>query len=282
MPYLVKGQNRYNLNPELATVASTGDYNDLLNKPDMGFVEYDDTQIYTDGDYVMVNGETYKVDSENGTYIEMGENLYVPTKESETYIIDNKYAWFDAWQWTADNTNYKIVRVNNLQVGEKYRLYARYEPSVNSNMCGVGFQSNGQSTTSPYPIYNSNGYTDFQLTTSGYFGISIHKGYESEYRLYRLSSQKLKQVTITSDIQNLEDNKAEKTDVNTSIEEILAIIAPTYDITSGTYDIGDYVIYNNGLYKCNTTISTPEVFDSSKWDSTTIMQVIKTLEARLV
>ncbi len=48
------------------------------------------------------------------------------------------------------------------------------------------------------------------------------------------------------------------------------LIAPAYDSTA-TYSIGDYVIYNNGLYKCSTTISTAEAWTAAHWTQTTIM-----------
>lgn len=37
-----------------------------------------------------------------------------------------------------------------------------------------------------------------------------------------------------------------------------------------TYNVGEYCIYNNVLYKCNTAITTGETFDSTKWTATTI------------
>ena len=38
-----------------------------------------------------------------------------------------------------------------------------------------------------------------------------------------------------------------------------------YNINS-TYDIEDYVLFNNSLYKCKTKITTPEKFDYNKWE----------------
>ena len=35
--------------------------------------------------------------------------------------------------------------------------------------------------------------------------------------------------------------------------------------SSSTYAVGDYVYYNDLIYKCNTAISTPEDFDNTKW-----------------
>lgn len=40
--------------------------------------------------------------------------------------------------------------------------------------------------------------------------------------------------------------------------------------TSTTYNVGDYCIYQDKLYKCITAITTPESFTSSKWEKTTV------------
>jgi hypothetical protein len=87
--------------------------------------------------------------------------------------------------------------------------------------------------------------------------------------------------TQTTATDNIKANTASIASAVQSISNIISMIAPTYNATSGTYSEGDYVIYNNNLYKCNTTISTAEDFDSSKWDSTTIMGAIKDIEIRL-
>lgn len=47
-----------------------------------------------------------------------------------------------------------------------------------------------------------------------------------------------------------------------------------YDSTS-TYNIGDFCIYNNTLYRCKTKITTAEAFNSSKWDANTIEEYIQ-------
>lgn len=57
----------------------------------------------------------------------------------------------------------------------------------------------------------------------------------------------------------------------------LSVVTPIYDATS-TYVAGTYVMYDDGngarLYRCNTTISTAEAFDPTKWDALTIMSCI--------
>ena len=51
-------------------------------------------------------------------------------------------------------------------------------------------------------------------------------------------------------------------------------IAPLYDDTL-TYSVGDYVMYNNALYKCNTEVGTAEEFDSEKWDKCYLSDFMK-------
>ena len=57
--------------------------------------------------------------------------------------------------------------------------------------------------------------------------------------------------------------------VLTSENKLKAYISSPYDSTA-TYSIGDYAFYRNVLYKCVTTISTPEAFNASHWEETTI------------
>lgn len=53
-----------------------------------------------------------------------------------------------------------------------------------------------------------------------------------------------------------------------------ALISDGYDSTS-TYAIGDYCIYENALYKCNTAINTAEEWNSAHWTAVKIDSEIK-------
>lgn len=64
---------------------------------------------------------------------------------------------------------------------------------------------------------------------------------------------------------NRVDNIANKTDSALGYDE--------YSSTS-TYVVGDYCIYNNKLYVCNTAIATAEEFDSTKWTETSVDELI--------
>lgn len=63
---------------------------------------------------------------------------------------------------------------------------------------------------------------------------------------------------------------AELAGKQTEIDSTQGMLAPEYDATAA-YDIGDVVIYQNVLYKCNTAIVAPgEAWDSTHWDGITV------------
>lgn len=70
-------------------------------------------------------------------------------------------------------------------------------------------------------------------------------------------------------------------DINTAFAKIDAIvgdIAPVFS-TSSTYDVGDYVQYNGGFYKCKVAVSQAGEWDATDWDAvviTTAMQDAQT------
>ena len=59
----------------------------------------------------------------------------------------------------------------------------------------------------------------------------------------------------------------ELTDAVNNID--MSVVSDEYDSTL-TYSVGDYCIYNNTLYECITTVTVPEVFDSTKWRATNV------------
>lgn len=71
-----------------------------------------------------------------------------------------------------------------------------------------------------------------------------------------------------------------KEDVDAEIEEFERNSFATVEMTNGyigdaydptqTYAVGDYCIYNNTLYRCNTAIATAEAWNSAHWTATSI------------
>ncbi len=54
------------------------------------------------------------------------------------------------------------------------------------------------------------------------------------------------------------------------ITSLASSLADAYSPYS-TYEVGDYVVYGNRLYKCSTAIETAEVWTAGHWTATTIM-----------
>lgn len=55
-----------------------------------------------------------------------------------------------------------------------------------------------------------------------------------------------------------------------AIRDVLkADIAPAYS-TSATYAVGDYVLYNNALYRCTTAIATAEAWTAAHWTAVNV------------
>ncbi len=63
-------------------------------------------------------------------------------------------------------------------------------------------------------------------------------------------------------------------DINEKVDKALGV--NEYDNTA-TYNVGDYCIYENILYKCTTSIVTAENFNSNHWTETEILSVLTTL-----
>ena len=64
------------------------------------------------------------------------------------------------------------------------------------------------------------------------------------------------------------------------ISQSKGIVSDEYS-DSSTYNIGDYCIYENKLYKCVTAVTTEEVFDSAKWEETSVKSELSTLSSNL-
>ena len=59
------------------------------------------------------------------------------------------------------------------------------------------------------------------------------------------------------------------------VESVLGQQADTY--SKKTYAVGDYCIYENALYKCNTAISSAEEWTAGHWTKTTIAAELKNI-----
>ena len=83
----------------------------------------------------------------------------------------------------------------------------------------------------------------------------------------------------TTAIGNLQDDVNDMapqiTNASTKASAGLSNTASVYDATQ-TYAVGDYTLYNNNLYRCNTPIPQAESFDGTKWTRVKLTDEIKT------
>ena len=127
-------------------------------------------------------------------------------------------------------------------------------------------------STNPYPQwwYQNSAYA--VATLDGNFHYTIGSTSSDQYSLvYRkyVEDNFLSKVNTTSYTPTTNYNPATKK----YVDDLMANIAPIYS-SSSTYDVGDYVVYLGLLYKCNTTISTAESWDSTHWDRTTVVDIL--------
>lgn len=66
-------------------------------------------------------------------------------------------------------------------------------------------------------------------------------------------------------------------DINTAfalLDAVVGALAPKYDATA-TYDAGDYVQYEGGIYKAKADIDVAEAWDATHWDAVVITSEMK-------
>lgn len=83
-------------------------------------------------------------------------------------------------------------------------------------------------------------------------------------------------ATATQSFTDVQKNTA-RTNINAANSDV---IADTYDATK-TYAVGDYVIYNGKLYRCNTAISTAEAWTAAHWTETQMTDDVADLKSAI-
>lgn len=82
---------------------------------------------------------------------------------------------------------------------------------------------------------------------------------------------------ITDDTLSIADKAADAAAVGNALA---AEIAPKYS-TSATYEVGDYVLYNNSLYRCNTAITTAESWTAAHWTAVKVVSELSNLKSEI-
>lgn len=87
------------------------------------------------------------------------------------------------------------------------------------------------------------------------------------------------QILLKEIAANTAGQSGDITELEEKVSDTQDMISDAYDSTH-TYNVGDYCIYEDVLYKCNTA-STTGTWDSSKWDAVTVAHEVGGLSERV-
>lgn len=89
--------------------------------------------------------------------------------------------------------------------------------------------------------------------------------------------------TLVSDsqVQEILDMSADVIAASDNVNTLRGNFAPAYS-TSATYSVGDYVMYNNQLYRCKTAITTAESWTSGHWTAVALGDDVSDLKSELI
>lgn len=259
--------------------------------------QYSSSTTYNDGDYLAVQRDLYRVDSTGGV-IPFGDSIFNKENTSTANGYKNSYALYSGgtedtsaneriteYMPILPNTTYVIKWSNGTWGMWNNRYWAFYNSNkqyvTERSMCASSpIFPNGISLIGPQTVV----FTTPNNPNIAYMRATVNKDVWNYLTIQPGSANNLKGVKIVA----MDETKrllATKADIS-SIPDIstkadLSLIAQTYDATSGTYEIGDLVVYNGGLYKCTTDISLPEAWDSTHWTTTTLAEIIKQIQTGL-
>lgn len=203
----------------LATVARTGDYNDLTNKPTIPTVsdrfksaaaaeEYDATHVYTEGEFMTLDGELFRCDP-NGSEIAVGEDLittYSSRIKNSTYGYRDNTAWSSYSGGTIGYNRAAFYIAGTIPVtsGKAYRIITpAYAPWSARETAGCIFSSTANANdVQRFVSYSYDGASTVINATSNasYLSLTIFKANEAQYKVYALSAQKFVKTTIAAEL----------------------------------------------------------------------------------
>lgn len=228
----------------LATVARTGDYNDLTNKPTIPTVsdrfksaaaaeEYDATHVYTEGEFMTLDGELYRCDP-NGSEIAVGEDLittYSSRIKNSTYGYRDNTAWssYSGGTISYNRAAFYIAGTIPVTSGKAYRIITpAYTPWRAGEAAGCIFSSTANANdVQQFVSYSHGGASTVINATSNasYLSLTIFKANEAQYKVYALSAQKFVKTTVADEL----GEKADSSDIPDAVT-----VTNTGDVYIGT------------------------------------------------
>lgn len=158
---------------------------------------------------------------------------------------------------TAYATDAKEVTISGITAyanGLSVRVKFQYASSANTKTLNVNNLGAKTIVGGAAVGWNSDDVIDFVYSNNYWYVASNVKATNSRYGNVQFATS------------SLEDNsdKAVSSGVLRSFDSGVVTGLQEYN-PSETHDVGEHVRYNNNIYECNTTISTPEAWNSSHW-----------------
>lgn len=195
----------------LATVARTGSYNDLTDKPTIPTVSdrlksiaaaapYDPSHTYITGEYMTLNGELYRSDP-NGEGLP-SENLFNSTTAKQgTGYQDNK-AYFNTNATVVSNTGFYITSNIPVTAGGNYKFKGS-QYANNSHFCAVAYINDIGQAIGGTVYGTNNGAVELSITPPTgvvYVRLSVWKNTENSVEFYGVGDAKFVKTTIANEL----------------------------------------------------------------------------------
>lgn len=227
--------------PNLATVATSGSYNDLSNKPTIPAAQVNSDWNAVSGVAQILNKPTIPTKTFYGTCSTAAGTAAKAVTCSEFAAADLVAGTRIVVYFTNGNSYNGTATLNINSTGAKDIYYNG--TTVNARYMWVS----GESVDF---VYNGTQWAmvDGGLATTTYYGVT---------KLYTGAGSTSEKLALTpNSLYNLANRS----------------IAPYYS-TSSTYAVGDKVRYGDYIYSCNTTISTAEAWTAAHWTALDPLQI---------
>lgn len=251
----------------------SGSYNDLSNKPTIPTVN--DSTIT-----IQSNGTTIDSFTTNAS---SNKTINIPSKD-----IDRDIFTFDMGLGDDAAANIAVAQklYNSISQGNtNYLIFLMSSTTMISEILNVDYVGNSSIILSPYfnnvhlskqtnygftNLYVNRYVVNISLENDDVTGVSFYEQYTTDKIILAAENY------TTPYTPQYDSSPVPKK----YVDDTLLNLAPKYS-SSSTYSVGDYVIYNNLLYVCNTAIITAEAWTAAHWTQKTMAGIVGNIESLL-
>ena len=239
--------------PTLATVATSGDYDDLINKPSIPAAQVNSDWNATSGVAQILNKPTLATVATSGSYNDLSNKPTIPARNI-WYATCSTAADTAAKVATTSSGDFVLATGNMVRV--KFTNANTFDGTATLSVDGKtakNISPYGTNTTSRY-FWNSGEVVDFVYDGSRFNMVEKRAATTTYYGPTKLATSAVSTNTSTA---------LTPSSLN-QFAQYLVTGYPPYDKTA-TYAVGDKVRYGFYSYKCTTAITTAEAWNAAHW-----------------